>query len=147
MARAFAATDARVGGGDCLRAAVQHPQPLAVGPPGGGDRVARVQRGGGLAEVAADVDEVDEDRDFQAAGPGVGLDGSDLLLVPVHQEHPLAGPVRVAAVGLVIGRPDHRVDAAGDGGRYPLAACDGAGVRLGGGPAGRRCPPGRGRRG
>ena len=127
--------DGRQRGGDRPGAAVQHPQPLPVGPLAGGGRVAGVQCGGGLAEVSADVDEVDEDRDFQAAFPGVGGDGGDLLLVPVDEEHPLAGPVRVAAVGLVECFPDHRVDAVGDGGCYPLVPRDGAGMGL---AAGRR---------
>ena len=39
-------------GGDRPGAAVQHPQPLPAGPLAGGGRVAGVQRGGGLAEVA-----------------------------------------------------------------------------------------------
>ncbi len=115
--------DGGQGGGDCLGAAVQYAQPLPVGPFAGGLRVAGVQRGGGFAEVAADVDEVDEDRDFEAAGPGVVVDGGDLLLVPVGEEHPLAGPVLVAAVGFVECGPDHRGDVVGDGRRYPLVAC------------------------
>jgi hypothetical protein len=41
------------GGGDGLRAAVEHAEELPVGPLPGGGRVAGVQRGGGLAEVAA----------------------------------------------------------------------------------------------
>ena len=70
------------GGGDCFGAAVQHAQFLPVSPFAGGLRVSGVQRGCGFAEVAADVDEVDEDRDFQAAFFRVGGDGGQLLLVP-----------------------------------------------------------------
>ena len=59
--------DGGEGGGDGLRAAVQDAEQLPVGPLAGGDGVAGVQGGGGLAEVAADVDVVDQDRDLQAA--------------------------------------------------------------------------------
>ena len=82
--------------GDCFGAAVQHAQFLPVGPHlPGGPRVAGVQRGCGLAEVAADMDEIDEHRHFQAAFVRVGGDGGQLLLVPVHQEHPLPDPLRI----------------------------------------------------
>src|SRR6266700_1650362 len=125
------------GGGDCLRAAVQDAQQLPAGPLAGGDRGTRVQRGGGLAEVAADVDVIDEDRDLQAAGPRVVADGGDLLLVPVDEEDALADPLRVAAVGLVIGRADHVLDAVGDRGGHPLVPRLRAGVRLAAGGRGR----------
>ena len=101
---------------------------------GGG--VAGVQRGGGLADVAGDVDEVDQDGHFQAAFPGMVMNGGDLLLVPVDEEDPLADPLRVAAVGLVECRPDHRGDVPGDRGRYPLVPGGGAGVRLAAGGRG-----------
>jgi len=45
--------DGRQGGGDRFGAAVQDAQPLPVGPLDRGGRVAGVQGGGGLAEVAA----------------------------------------------------------------------------------------------
>src|SRR5262249_21970235 len=122
--------EAGQGRGDCFRAAVQDSQALSVGPLAGGGGLARVQCGGRLAEVAADVDEVDEDRDFQRAGSGVVVDGGDLLLVAVYEEHALAGVVRVAAVGLVERLADHRGDVIGNGGRYPLVPCGGAGVGL-----------------
>jgi hypothetical protein len=48
--------DGGQGGGDGFGAAVQHAQQLHVGPLAGGLRVAGVQRGGGFADVAADVD-------------------------------------------------------------------------------------------
>src|SRR5713226_3978312 len=74
--------DGGQGGGDGFGAAVQHAQQLPVGPLPGGLRAAGVQRGGGFADIAADVDVVDEDRDFQAAVPGAGGggggDGDDL---------------------------------------------------------------------
>ena len=54
--------DGGEGGGDGLRAAVQDAEQLPVGPLAGGGGVAGVQGGGGLAEVAADVDVVDQDR-------------------------------------------------------------------------------------
>ena len=63
------------GGGDGLRAAVQDAQQLPVGPLARGGGVAGVQGGGGLPEVAADVDVVDQDGDLQAAFPGLGLNG------------------------------------------------------------------------
>ena len=127
--------DGGQGGGDGFGAAVQHAQPLPVGPFAGGLRVAGVQRGGGLAEVAADVDEIDEHRDFQAAVPGVVGDGGELLLVPVHEEHPLPDPVRVPAVSLVERDPDHVLDGLGDRRGDPFVAGLRAGVLL---AAGRR---------
>jgi len=45
--------DGGQGGGDGPRAAVQDAEQLPVGPLPGSDGVAGVQRGGGLAEVAA----------------------------------------------------------------------------------------------
>src|ERR1039457_2975000 len=125
------------GGGDGLRAAVQDAEQLPVGPLAGGGGVAGVQRGGGLAEVAGYVDVIDQDGHFEAAPGGLGLDGGDLLLVPVDEEDPLADPLRVAAAGLVAGRGDHVLDALGDGGRYPLIARFRAGVRLAAGGRGR----------
>ena len=122
--------DGGEGGGDGLRAAVQDAQQLPVGPLAGGGGVAGVQGGGGLAEVAADVDVIDQDRDLQAAFGGLGLDGGDLLLVPVDEEDPLADALRVAAVGLVERGRDHVLDALGDRGRYPLVAGCGPGCAL-----------------
>src|SRR5487761_1417882 len=55
------ARDGGEGGGDGFRAAVQDAEQLPVGPLPGGGGVAGVQRGGGLADVPADVDVVDED--------------------------------------------------------------------------------------
>jgi len=100
--------DGGEGGGDRLRAAVENAEFLPVGPLRGRLRVAGVQRGGSLAEVAGHVDEVDQDRDFQPALPGVVADGGDLLPVAVDEEYALAGPVRVGAVGLVERGPDDR---------------------------------------
>ena len=59
--------DGGEGGGDGFRAAVQDAEQLPVGPLAGEHRVAGVQGGGGLAEIAADVDVVDQDRHLQAA--------------------------------------------------------------------------------
>ena len=91
------AGDGGEGRGDGLRAAVQDAEQLPVGPLAGRGGVAGVEGGGGLAEVAADVDVIDQDRDLQAALGGLGLDGGDLLLVPVDEEDPLADVFRVAA--------------------------------------------------
>ena len=107
---------------------MQDPEFLPVGPFAGGLRVAGMQRGSGFAEVAGDVDEVDEHRHFQAAGPGVVADGGDLLLVPVDEEHPLPDAGRVAEVAFVVGGADHRRGCLGDGRRDPLVTCDGAGM-------------------
>ena len=128
--------DGGEGGGDGLRAAVQDPQQLPVGPLPGGDGVAGVEGGGGLAEVAADVDVIDQDGDLQAAFRGLGLDGGDLLPVPVHEEDPLPDTFWVAAVSLVERRPDHRGNVAGDGGGYPFVPGGRAGVRLAAGGRG-----------
>src|SRR6266704_6903357 len=127
--------DGGQGGGAGPGAAVQHAQFLPAGPLAGGPRVAGVQRGGGLARVAADVDEIDEHRHFQAAFARVGGDGGELLLVPVHQEHPLPDPLRVPAVSLAERDPGHVLDALGDRRRDPLVACGGAWAFL---AAGRR---------
>ena len=77
-----------------------------------------------------------QDRDLQAAFGGLGLDGGDLLLVPVGEEDPLAGALGVAAVGLVERGRDHVLDGLGDRGRYPLVAGFRAGVRLAAGLGG-----------
>src|SRR5271166_6667872 len=58
------AGDGGEGGGDGFRAAVQDAEQLPVGPLARGDRVAGVQRGGGLADIAADMDVIDQDRDL-----------------------------------------------------------------------------------
>src|SRR5262249_4048 len=83
--------DGGQGRGDCFRAAVQDSQALSVGPLAGGGGVAGVQCGGSLAEVAADVDEVDEDGDFQPAGSGVGVEGGGVLLFGVREEQAVGG--------------------------------------------------------
>ena len=74
--------DGGEGGGGGLRPSVQDAEQLPVGPLAGGDGVAGMQRGGGLADVAGDVDVVDQDGHLEAAIPRLGLDGGDLLLVP-----------------------------------------------------------------
>ena len=58
------------------------------------DGVAGVQGGGGLAEVAADVDVIDEDRDLQAPLLRLGLDGGELLLVRRPRGRPAAARAR-----------------------------------------------------
>src|ERR1035441_2491946 len=135
FARVFAATDFRVAATAFARPCRTRSScpsahwPAAAGAPG--------RRGGGLAEVAGYVDVIDQDGHFEAAPGGLGLDGGDLLLVPVDEEEPLADPLRVAAAGLVAGCGDHVLDALGDGGRYPLIARFRAGVRLAAGGRGR----------
>ena len=86
--------DGGEGGGGGLRPSVQDAEQLPVGPLAGGDGVAGMQRGGGLADVAGDVDVVDQDGHLEAAIPRLGLDGGDLLLVPVDEEDALADPLR-----------------------------------------------------
>src|ERR1035437_2289241 len=128
--------DGGEGGGDGPGAAVQDAEQLAVGPLARGLGVAGMQGGGGLAEVAGHVDVVDQDRDLQASLLCLGLDGGDLLLVPVGEEDALPHVLGVAAVGLVIGRGDHVLDGLGDGGGYPFVPGLRAGVRLAAGPGG-----------
>src|SRR5271157_2699198 len=127
--------DGGEGGGDGFRAAVQDAQQLPVGPLAGERRVIGVQGGGGLADIAADVDVIDQDRHLQAPLLRLGGDGGELLLVPVDEEHPLPHPLRVAAAGLIIGRGDHVLDGLGHRRRHPLIAGFRSGVRL---PAGGR---------
>src|SRR5271157_4282410 len=138
--RAGFAGDGGEGGRDGLCAAVQDAQQLPVGPLARGGGVAGVQGGGGLADIAADVDVIDQDRHLQAALLRLGLDGGDLLPVPVDEEDPLAGPLRVAAVGLVIGRGDHVLDGLGNRRRYPFIAGLRPGVRLAAGGRGGDVP-------
>jgi enediyne polyketide synthase len=129
--------DGLQGGGDGFRAAVQDAQQLPVGPLAGSERVAGVQRCGGLADIAADVDVINQDRHLQAAFPRAGLDGGDLLLVPVDEEHPLPHALGVAAAGLVERRGDHVLDGLGDRRRDPFIAGFRAGARLAAGGRGR----------
>ena len=89
--------DGGEGGGDGFRAAVQDAQELPVGPLPGRGGVAGVQGGGGLADVAADVDVIDEDW-----SPGNFVDISImLLLVPncqIGARNPLGLSCRADAV-------------------------------------------------
>ncbi len=95
-----------------------------------------MEGGGGFADIAADVYVVDQDGDIEAAFGGLGLDGGDLLLVAVGEEDPLADPSGVPAVGLVIGRGDHVLDALGDRGGHLLVPRGGAGMCLAAGGRG-----------
>src|SRR2546428_3262996 len=122
--------DGGEGGGDGFRASVQDAEQLPVGPLAGRDGIAGVQGGGGLADIAADVDVVDQDRDLHAAFFRAGGDGGELLLVPVDEEHPLPYPFGVAAVGLAERRGDHVLDALGNGRRYPFVPRLRPGMRL-----------------
>lgn len=107
--------DGGEGGGDRSRAAAQDAQELPVGPLACGDGVCRVQAGGSLADVAAEVDVVDEDRDLELSPRSLVSDGGGLVLVPVDEVDPLPFLLRVAAAGLVERRADHGGDVAGDG--------------------------------
>ena len=128
LERVFAATEARVAATAFARPCrTRRSCPSAHWPAACG--VAGVQGGGGLAEVAGHVDVIDEDRHLEAASGRLGLDGGDLLLVPVDEEDPLAGALGVAAVGLVERRGDHVLDGLGNGRRYPFIAGLRAGVR------------------
>jgi hypothetical protein len=49
-----------------------------------------VQVGGGVPEVLQDVDEVDDDRDLDAAVAGFGGDALELVVVAVDQGDPAA---------------------------------------------------------
>src|SRR6266496_492355 len=128
--------DGGEGRGDGFRAAVQDAEQLPVGPLPGEHRVAGVQGGRSLADIAADVDVIDQDRHLQAAFSRAGLDGGDLLLVPVDEEDPLPRALGVAAVGLVERRGDHVLDGLGDRRRYPFIPGFRYGVRLAAGGRG-----------
>src|ERR1035441_4060171 len=107
FARVFAATDFRVAATAFARPCrTRSSCPSAHWPAGAGGRrgVAWWGGGAGFAEVAGQVNVIDQEGHFEAAPGGLGLDGGDLLLVPVDEEEPLADPLRVAAAGLVAGR-------------------------------------------
>src|SRR5271166_7138456 len=76
---------------------------------------------GGLPQVFQHVDEVDDDRDRDAALGCLGGDGLDLGVVAVDQDGPFALVLRVAALGLVEGGGDDGGDVVGDRGGQPLA--------------------------
>jgi hypothetical protein len=97
---------------------------------GGG--LALVEEGpGSLPQVFKDVNEVDDDRDRDAAARGLGGDGLDLGVVAVDQDGPFALVLRVAAFGLVEGRGDDGGDVVGDRGGQPFArACGSRGFSL-----------------
>ena len=92
------------------------------GDPFLGGGLALVEEGpGGLPQVFEDVDEVDDDRDGDAAARGLGGDGLDLGVVAVDEDGPFALVLRVAAFGLVEGGGDDGGDVVGDRGGQPLA--------------------------
>src|SRR5260370_4657474 len=67
-----------------------------VGDPFLGGTLAFVEEGpGGFPAVFQDVDEVDDDRDGDAAAGGLGGDGLHLGIVPVDQDHPFPPVTRV----------------------------------------------------
>ena len=92
------------------------------GDPFLGGGLALAEEGpGGLPEVFEDVDEVDDDRDRDAAPGGLGGDGLDLGVVAVDEDGPFALVLRVAALGLVEGGGDDGGDVVGDRCGQPLA--------------------------
>src|SRR6266851_2529242 len=110
-------------GGGLAGLAVQDLAGLACNPFLSGG-LAFVEEGpGGLPEVLKYVDEVDDDRDGDAAARGLGGHGHDLGVVAVHEDGPFPPAARVAAFGLAEGHGDNGGDVAGDRGRQPLALC------------------------
>ena len=92
------------------------------GDPFFGGGLALVEEGpGGLPQVFEHVDEVDDDRDGDAAAAGLGGHGLDLGVVAVDEDGPFALVLRVAAFGLVEGGGDDGGDVVGDRGGQPLA--------------------------
>ena len=92
------------------------------GDPFLGGGLALVEEGpGGLPQVFQHVDEVDDDRDGDAAAGRLGGDGLDLGVVAVDQDGPVALVAGVAAFGLVEGGGDDGGDVIGDRGGQPLA--------------------------
>ena len=90
-------------GRDLAGLAVQDLAGLVSDPFLGGG-LALVEEGpGGLPQVFEHVDEVDDDRDGDAAGRGLGGDGLDLGVVAVDQDDPFALVAGVAAFRLVEG--------------------------------------------
>src|SRR6266568_4922122 len=109
--------------------AVQDLAGLAGDPFLGGGLAFAEEGPGGLPQVFQDVDEVDDDRDRDAAGGGLRGDGLDLGAVAVHEHGPFPAMTWVAALGLVEGGGDDRGDARDRGGvvdagqlGHPLAA-------------------------
>ncbi len=102
--------------------------------------VVREEAAGGQPEVFEDVDEVDHDGHLHLAPAGLGLDALDLVVVPVHQDHPGPTVPGIAALGLVEDPTHHRggvLDHAGDqplvascGPRHDLAALLAAGQHV-----------------
>ena len=108
-------------GRDLAGLAVQDLAGLVSDPFLGGG-LALVEEGpGGLPQVFEHVDEVDDDRDGDAAAGGLGGDGLDLGVVAVDQDRPFPLVLRVTAFGLVEGRGDDGGDVVGDRGGQPLA--------------------------
>src|SRR5208282_2433534 len=86
---------------------------------GGG--LALVEEGpGGLPQVFEHVDEVNEDRDGDAAGRGLRGDGLDLGAVAVHEDDPFALAAGVAAFRFAERGGDDGWDVIGDRGGQPL---------------------------
>ena len=119
-----------VGGGaaaDSCRDLAGFPVQDLAGLPGDpflGGGLALVEEGpGGLPEVFEHVDEVDVDRDGDAAGRGLRGGGLDLGAVPVYQDDPFALAAGVTAFRLAEPGADDGGDVIGDRGGQPLALC------------------------
>src|SRR5580658_7967544 len=104
----LAAGARRVRGGEVLDPgddlggpAVQDVQALGGDPVLGGRVARRAEAPGCFPQVFQHVDEIDQDRDGDAAGGGLAADHVDLVPVSVHQRDP--GPVMagITAFGLV----------------------------------------------
>jgi len=86
-----------------------------------------VAMGQPIPEVLQDVDEVDDDRDLDAADVGFGGDAVELVVVAVDQGDPAASVVRVAALRVVEQAAGHDGDAVLDRGVEVPAGRGGAG--------------------
>ena len=92
------------------------------GDPFLGGGLSLVEEGpGGLPQVFQHVDEVDDDRDRDAAPGCLGGDGLDLGAVAVHEDDPVALAAGVAAVRFAERGGDDGGDVVGDRRGQPLA--------------------------
>src|ERR1035437_4759040 len=107
-------------GRDLGGVAVQDLAGLGGDPFLGGGLALVEKRPGGLPAVFQDVDEVDDDRDGDAAAGGLGGYGLDLGVVPVDQDDPFPLVTGVAALGLIERGGDDGGDVVGDRGGQPL---------------------------
>src|ERR1019366_2986121 len=108
-------------GRDLAGAAVQDLAGLVSDPFLGGGLAFAEEGPGGFPQVFQDLDEVDDNRDRDAAGGGLRGDGLDLRAVAVHEHGPFPVVARVAALGLAEGGGDDGGDIVGDRSGQPLA--------------------------